>query len=518
MQVSITWADGAGKAGEKRIDVSDLADESSFWEAVAKNLADLPMPFKGEPDLEVRISTFGDSCKLAIKGRDEHIVDGKRVASPAIFPASGSEGGIHGLRSSTYPERYLTFCSEQSAGGRGSYKFYRFIPNTDGTIGAEYGRIGQGRGFGSPRRVKEPYPGWMYHIKVQEKLMKGYSDESQAYVGEKFQSENAGLAETQLEKLSASQRLFRLLAHAARGHAARELRFPGGVTVEQTRQSQKVLYEMSRRKTVDGFNRQLKRLLQIAPRNLQTVSAALASSESDFARIIGREERLVAAMRGVVASNKAKELDPSQEPSFKTLGVQVELADDAEKSEVLSRLSKRLQKKVSEIYTVDCSKQSRLFEKWVAERGIEDVRMFWHGSPASNWSSILENSLWVPAAADVKHGSMFGRGIYFGSIGAGGKESSDGGGEKSWGYVGAGDSYWERGANFSDVYMALFDVAYGKPLYAGQSNRNFTQDRFDDAGCDCVHAERGTCGLRNDETVVYDSRAVRIRYLVRFSV
>lgn len=518
MQVTISWDDGAGAAGEKRIEVSDLADESLFWEAVAENLSDLPMPFKGEPDLEVKIWTWNDSCRLVVKGRDEHIVDGKRVASPAIFPAPGSEAGIRDLRPSTYPERYLTFCSEQSSGGHGSYKFYRFIPNPDGTIGAEYGRIGQCNGFGRPRCVKEPYPSWMYHIKVQEKLMKGYNDETQAYVGEKFQSKNVGVSETQLEKLSASQRLFRLLVHAARGHAARELRFPGGVTVEQTRQSQKVLYEMSRRKTVEGFNRQLKRLLQIAPRNLQTVSAALAKSESDFARIIDREERLVAAMRGVVGSDKAKELGPSAEPSFQALGVKVELASDAEKSEVMSRLSKRLQRKVSEIYTIDCFKQTKLFGKWVAERGIEDVRMFWHGSPASNWSSILENSLWVPAAADVRHGSMFGRGIYFGSIGAGGNENADGGGEKSWGYVGAGDSHWERGTNSSNVYMALFDVAYGKPLYAKQNDRSFTQSRLDEAGFDCVHAKRGTCGLRNDEIVVYDSRAVRIRYLVRFSV
>lgn len=302
--------------------------------------------------------------------------------------------------------------------------------------------------------------------------------------------------------------------NASVDHMGRRCRQGGGEAHRSFRPGGRVLVLGGGREKLGRFAD----AVQIAPRNLQTVSAALANSESDFARIIGREERLVAAMRGVVASNKAQELDPSSEPSFKTLGVQVDLASDAEKAEVMSRLSKRLQKKVSEIYTVDCSKQSRLFEKWVAERGIEDVRMFWHGGPASNWSSIIENSLWVPAAADVKHGSMFGQGIYFGSIGAGGKENSDGGGEKSWGYVGAGDSYWERGANSSDVYMALFDVAYGKPLYAGQSNRNFTQDRLDDAGCDCVHAKRGTCGLRNDEIVVYDSRAVRIRYLVRFSV
>ena len=51
MQVAIMWADGAGKAGEKRIEVFDLADESSFWEAVAKSLGDLPMPFKSPREI-----------------------------------------------------------------------------------------------------------------------------------------------------------------------------------------------------------------------------------------------------------------------------------------------------------------------------------------------------------------------------------------------------------------------------------------------------------------------------------
>lgn len=518
MQVRITWNDWESKKGETSVEVSDLADESLFWKTVASCLPTLPMPFKGEPDLDVTVKAGFSSCRLAIKGRDEHIIDGKRVASPAIFPASGSKGGIRGLRPSTYPERYLTFCSEQSTGGRGSYKFYRFAPNPDGTIGAEYGRIGQRSGFGAPRRIKEPYPSWMYHIKVQEKLMKGYRDETEAYVGERFQSENAAQDRPALEKLSASQRLFRLLTAAAQGHAARELRFPGGVTAEQLRQSRRTLKEMSRRKTVDGFNRQLKRLLQIAPRNLHAVSDALAKSESDFARIMNREEQLIAAMQGVVGSKRAKTESPSEAPSFSSLGVKVESASDAEREEVLSRLSTRLQGKVSEIYTVDCPKQSKLFDDWIAARGISDVRMFWHGSPASNWASILENSLWVPASADVKHGAMFGRGIYFGSIGAGGKENSDGGGEKSWGYVGANDSYWERGEHSRDVYMALFDVAYGRPLHPYRASGSYTQAQIDEAGCDCVHARRGTAGLRNDEIVIYDERAVRIRYLVRFAV
>ncbi len=518
MEVRLTWDDGCANNGERAFEVPDCVDESAFWGPVAKRIREIPMPFAGDPDLAISVACPLGSCALDVKGRDEHMVEGTRVASPAIFPAVGSEGGIPGLAPGAYPEKYLTFCSEESAGGRGSYKFYRFIPNPDGTIGAEYGRIGQNSGFGAPRRVKTPYPGWMFHIKLAEKLMKGYRDESKAYLDERRSAaDGKDRPRPALEALSASQRLFRLLTEAAHARAARDLRFPDGVTVEQVREARRLIREMGRRKTVKAFNRQLKLLLQVAPRNLYAVREAMAESESDMPSVIAREEDVLAAMEGVVGMKRARGEAGGSAPSFDALGVHVQLASARQRAEVESRLSGRLRAKVREVYAVDCARQSERFEAWVASRGIKDVRSLWHGSPAANWASILENSLWVPQAGGVAHGAMFGRGIYFGSNGAGADSAADGGGEKSWGYVGASDSYWDRArpGGARDVYMALFDVAYGNPCSPAWC-QSYTQRELDERGFDCVHARRGTSGLRNDEIVVYDERAVRIRYLVRF--
>ncbi len=516
MDVMLSWSDGAAIQGETSFEVPDDADESAFWETVAEHLAEVPMPLDDEPDVSVRVECRLGSCTLDIKGREPHYVEGKPLPSPAIFPAEGSEDGMPGLAPSTYPEMYLTFCSEKSTGGRGSYKFYRFIPNPDGTIGAEYGRIGQNSGFGAPRRISTPYPGWMYRIKVAEKFIKGYRDESAAYLGERMHEGSQRVQGGAMTDLTPSQKLFQLLTDAARSYVRKALRFPNGVSEAQVKESKQLLKEMARRKSVEGFNRQLMHLLQVAPRSIGSVQAELARKTSDFPSIIAREEDLVAAMEGVLGRKSATDARGKDRPSFDSLGVSVSLAGVAERAEVLSKLSRRLRSKVVEIYSVDCLSQSERFAQWVEARGIDDVRLLWHGSPAGNWASIVENSLRLPAAADVAHGSMFGRGIYFGSIGAGASEACDGGGEKSWGYVGARDSYWQRRGETADVYMALFDVAYGKPASPADVT-TFNQTFLDLIGCDCVHARRGEQNLRNDEIIVYDPRAVRIRYLVRFS-
>jgi poly [ADP-ribose] polymerase 2/3/4 len=498
-------------------DVPEPCDEGAFWKAAAEALEKVRMPFPGEPDLKLTFSCGAGSCELVAKPRDPHMVGGRRVASAAIFPAAQEdEGGIPGLAPSRYGEMYMTFCSPDSKGGHGSYKFYRLFQNADGTVGAEYGRIGRDSGFGAPRRVRNPYPSWMFHIKAAEKRMKGYRDETAAYVGRKrYGGGSAGGVRPPLP-LDPSQRLFGLLARAARGRAARELRFAEGITAEQARAARRELYEAGRRTTVKGFNNRLLALFQVAPRNLARVSDALARDESDFAAILAREETIVAAMEGIVGAKRAEAARGGGLPSFAPLGVDVRLAGEAESQKVESMLSSRLRAKVAEVYAVDNRAQSQRFEERNARRGIARTELFWHGSPAANWASILENSLRLPAAGRAAHGSMFGRGLYFGSIGAGGSSAAEGGGEKSWGYTGARDAYWHRGEG-GDVYMAVFEVAYGSPASCADMSWEYGQGKLDALGCDCLHARRGDRGLRNDEVVVYDEAACRIRYLVRFA-
>lgn len=509
MLATVTWPQG-------RMDIPDAPDdESGFWRAACSAFERIPLPWKGDPPIDVEVSCPLGSATMTVRGRDPMWVDGRQVPSPAIFPAPGSEGGIPGLRKSGYGELYLTFASVESQGGRGSYKFYRLIPSPDGTIGAEYGRIGQGSGFGAPRRVKEPYPSWMYWPKATEKRLKGYVDQSDVYLDPEAREATGaeGARGGCPSGATASQRLYALLMEAARSHVSACLVQGARVTKEQVRRSRRLVYEISRRRTVEAFNRQLMRLMQVSPRRAGSVSGQMARSVSDFPRIIDREESLLAAMEAVVSDGRPREA--SSLPDFGPSGVKVLEASEDERSLVLSMLSERLRRKVAEVYAVDHAAQSERFLARCEGRGIEDVRMLWHGSPACNWASIVQSSLWVPGASGVAHGSMFGRGIYFGQNGNRAGSARDGGGEKSWGYAGASDSRWSGGRRQRSAWMALFDVAYGRafePLRA----EGYDQRWLDARGYDSVHAHAGRCGLANDEIVVYHEAAVRIRYLVRF--
>lgn len=506
MRTEVSWPGGGA--------VLDLpTDESGFWRGVAESFDGVPMPWKGDPAVPIEVSCPFGSCTLEARGRDEAWVDGVKRPSPAIFPASGSEGGIPGLSPSDYGEMYLTFASAESSGGRGSYKFYRFIPEA-GAIAAEYGRIGQRSGFGAPRRVKEPYPTWMYWPKVKEKLLKGYRDQTRAYLDPDSREASAGEARTSPPRgASDSAALYAELVALAESEVARSLVQGTKVTRGQVRESKRLLYEMGRRKTVAAFNRQLLALLQVAPRAVATVGGQLAEREADFPAVLAREQSVVAAMEAVVA-DKGHRKRSDRPTSFDDFGVLAVVADEGDRARAVGLLSDRLKAKVSEVYSIDPRAQRKRFDAYCASRGISEKRLLWHGSPACNWASIIQNSLWVPGASGVAHGAMFGRGIYFGENGRGKGSTAEGGGEKSWGYVGACDSYWDRGRS-RVAYMALFECAYGTP-YHPSSPGSYTADFVDSLGADCLHARAGECGLANDEIVFFSSDAVCCRYLVRF--
>lgn len=517
IEATVRWPGGSAS-------VDAPADESGFWKAVAETFDGIDMPWKGDPTVAIEVRCPLGGCTLEARGRDEAWVDGVKRPSPAIFPAAGSEDGIPGLAPSSYREIYLTFASAESAGGRGSYKFYRFIPRSDGRIDAEYGRIGQGSGFGAPRKVKEPYESWMFWPKVKEKLMKGYRDQSAVYL-DLDAKEATGREESDrdaaLEDGTASQRLYAKLMELARGAVRRHLVQGTRVTAEQVRESKRILRAMAKLKTVKAFNRRVVQLMQVAPRTVAAVEGQLARSEADFAAVITREESIVAAMEAVVA-DKARKPEAAMRaaaklPSFGDFGIGVKVAEGTEREEALSRLSDRLRAKVLEVYAVSPKAQGAKFEAYCKGRGITDTRLLWHGSPAANWASIVQNSLWVPGASGVAHGSMFGRGIYFGENGKGGRSSSEGGGEKSWGYVGARDSYWSRNTGGGTAFMALFEVAYGKP-YEPKGPWAYDKATLDSLGCDCIHAKAGVSHVLNDEIVVYDEDAVRMRYLLEFAI
>lgn len=84
-------------------------------------------------------------------------------------------------------------------------------------------------------------------------------------------------------------------------------------------------------------------------------------------------------------------------------------------------------------------------------------------------------------------------------------------------YTSLSGSYWARG-NSNSGFMALMDVAYGKPydVYSFNSkyyNFNYEALQRSCPGANCLHAHEGSM-LRNDEIIVYKEEQCTIKYLV----
>lgn len=261
---------------------------------------------------------------------------------------------------------------------------------------------------------------------------------------------------------------------------------------QEVKESQKILKKLSSLKTTAAFNRHLEQLLMISPRKSRHVNELLANTPSDFEKIIDRENDLLTAMEMV---------SPCAIGSFK--GQQIEVYDttDSQKKEVYEHLIPSLQSKVKHIWRVIPQKQQQLFNDYCEEKHIRYVRQMWHGSRNANWLNITENSLKI--LPSYEHGRMFGNGAYFALDSM-----------KSFGYTSSSYAKWNQ-ENEASVYMGLFAVAYGKPLFV-TSSCQMTAKRLDMEHKNCLHAKAGS-SLRADEIVFYDEKAMVMNYLVEFS-
>lgn len=491
MQAEVSW--NGGVAVETR-SVDLPGDESGFWKGVSTFLQEVPIPSN------MRIECELGSALLEISERGCYYEGG--IAKPSMY-VRAAFNHIEGLEPSDYPGCYLVCVNPESKGGEGSYKFYEMEHSPgQGQIMAKYGPFEGHRGA----RGKVFYPSWLYWIRYAEKLSKGYRDRSREYLGEKIGRTARQQEEGWTAALStASERLYATLLAMAEGCCRENLRCGVDVTAEMAREARRCVNNMAMSKDIAKFNRWVRALIEVSPRSAHTVSAFFAKSEADFAKIVQREEGLVAAMEAVASSKRASKSKPGAARSFEDLGIRVEEVSLDDAPLVRESLSGVPLAKVRRVYEVTPKEQRARYEQYRASRGIADdaVRHLWHGSRNENWASIVERSLLLNPAGAVRTGSMFGAGIYFAPKC-----------EKSWNYTSFRGTYWASGRS-DTAFMGLFECAYGDP-YVVQSAGNYSLSDLDAQGKDCVHAYAGCSGLRNEEIVFYSESAMCIRYLVEF--
>lgn len=169
--------------------------------------------------------------------------------------------------------------------------------------------------------------------------------------------------------------------------------------------------------------------------------------------------------------------------------------------------------RVKRIFTLEDKNGDKAYKEILGKIGNE--KRLWHGTRAFNVLSILRRGLFVPPRDNrgtfAITGRMFGDGVYL-------SDQST----KSLNYS-AG--YWS-GVRERNCFMFLADVAMGWEYRPNEHGNSFssvqlraahTEKRPDGSPkYNSISVRGGTCGVKNNEMIVWNTDQIRLRYLVEF--
>ena len=285
------------------------------------------------------------------------------------------------------------------------------------------------------------------------------------------------------------------------------------VTQSMVDAAQDVLTSLMTISDLQEFNDALIRLFTTIPRKMGNVQDHTARKTEDFPRIIQREQDLLDVMRGQIVHKPVQTIDAespdvSDQTILEALGLEFERCTPNDVAAIKVALGS-CSDKYRRAWRVTNHATQQRFDQFISDNHIDDIRLLFHGSRNENWWSILQSGLVLRPTNAVITGKMFGYGLYYAPKA-----------RKSLGYTSLSGSYWARG-NESRGYMALMNVAYGKPysVYAFESRLSSFDYRALQRACpgaNCLHAHAGKM-LQNDEIIIYKEDQCTIKYLVELA-
>ena len=386
--------------------------------------------------------------------------------------------------------------------GANNNKYCRMTPHGDSWT-AEYGRIGSS----SQSRT---YPMSQWNAKYNEKIRKGYVDQTDL-VKDLISTEKPKQSEyKEIENKVIAEIVERLQSMARKAISENYTISSNKVTQAMVDEAQTILTSLLTIEDREMFNQTLLKLFTVIPRKMGSVSSYIAHDDTQFAKIISREQDLLDIMKGQVVQKQVIEEVKDDKPiNDKTILEQLGLEFEECSAEDIATIRVALgscSDKFHKAWKVKNVRTQERFDTFVKDNNIKDVRLLFHGSRNENWWSIINSGLVLRPTNAVITGKMFGYGIYYAPKA-----------RKSLGYTSLSGSYWANGSS-SSGFMALMDVAYGKPydVHSFDSKYyNFNYDALQRAcpGANCLHAHEGSM-LRNDEIIVYKEEQCTIKYLV----
>ena len=382
-------------------------------------------------------------------------------------------------------------------------KYYKQIPHGDSWT-AEYGRVGS-----NPQRREYSMSQW--ESKYNEKIRKGYVDQSDL-VEDLIQADKPKKSEyREIENKVIAEIVERLQSTARRAISDNYTISSNKVTQAMIDEAQDILTSLINLDDVESFNETLLKLFTTIPRKMGNVQSYLSKSKDDFSDIIQKEQDLLDVMKGQVVQKQIidESVNENSEQKENTILEQLGLVFEECNKKDIAIIKDALgscSDKFYKAWRVKNIKTQRRYDDFVKENNIKNTKLLFHGSRNENWWSIINSGLVLKPTNAVITGKMFGYGIYYAPKA-----------RKSLGYTSLSGSYWARG-NSSSGFMALMDVAYGKPydVYSFDSKYyDFNYEKLQQAckGANCLHAHEGSM-LRNDEIIIYKEEQCTIRYLI----
>lgn len=407
-------------------------------------------------------------------------------------------------------------------------KFYELTELPDG-VSVRYGRVGSE----GTTRVFRGYSA--YETKKREKLRRGYvpfagdsarkapapnkGADAQASVVKGLFAKDTDAAKALAAHLVSNNRHSIALGTGGKitvsdsGAVTTAL---GPVTPAQLYEAEEVLNRIERKlppaRAVSTSD--ISRYLTLIPQKISN----LRNIDKWLTREWVREQRdLLDALRTAVTLNAPVSSDDTVE----AMKARHTLVEVAKSSKVFKDIEKRFRDSMNAMHVASSYKPVRVWAvtdenapEW--DKLMEDRkwhRTLWHGTTAGNVLSILRTGLICPPSSDARYatsGRMFGDGVYF-------SDQST----KSLNYaVGA----WNRNTGTGNPMMFLSDVAMGREYRTTASDTASTAVRAARTGKDhkgrphtSLFVKAGTCGVRNNEMIVWDSAAIKITYLVEFA-
>lgn len=399
--------------------------------------------------------------------------------------------------------RYLVMVT----GDANHNKYYKQIPHGNSWT-AEYGRVGS-----SPQTREYPMSVW--ESKYREKLNKGYVDQSELVEDLISVEKSTQSGYKEIENRAIAEIVDRLQKMASKAISDNYNISSNKVTQAMVDKAQGIITELLLVHNTNEFNNQLLELFTVIPRKMAYVKDYVAKDDTDFNKIISREQDLLDIMKGQVVQKQATDnIQLNPESCDKTILEQLGLVfEECNKNDIAS-IKVALGSCSDKFYNawkVTNLKTQERYDKFVRENKIIDTRLLFHGSRNENWWSIINRGLVLRPTNAVITGKLYGYGLYFAPKA-----------RKSLGYTSLSGSYWANG-NSNSGFMALMSIAYGTPYDVYDFNSKYNSLTYDGLqsfkkGANCLHAHAGASmgysSLKNDEIIVYKEEQCTIKYLV----